>query len=102
MTIDAQPRIVITGQFSDGSDRKKATVYDVTITNGTKIYFKTCNAIPTEADVDLSNFKDITPQPTTAEIQSSQLVIMDALADLYAKVSVASASTTAATTGGTK
>ena len=64
MVIKSQPKIIIMGRLSDGSDRQEITVYDVTVTNGVKIYFKTCETIPTESDIDLTTFQDITPKPT--------------------------------------
>jgi hypothetical protein len=48
-------------------------------------------------DIDLSTFQDITPQPTNKEIQQNQLILMNAIADIY--TNIAAASTTSA--GGT-
>jgi hypothetical protein len=97
MTITSQERTMITGRLSDGSDRQVMTLYDVTVTNGSEVYFKTCDTIPTESNIDLSTFQDITPQPTNKEIQQNQLILMNAIADIY--TNIAAASTTSA--GGT-
>lgn len=65
MIITSVSKKVSIGRLSDGSDRQEITVYDVTVVDGTKTYFKSnCLEIPTEANIDLSTFEDITPQPT--------------------------------------
>lgn len=64
MNISSIERTNTIGRMSDGSDRQEITVYDVTVVDGTKTYFKTCDAVPTEANIDLTTFQDITAQPT--------------------------------------
>lgn len=79
MKIDAKENICFTGRFSDGSDREKVVTYDVTVVSGTKTYFKTCNIIPIESEIILSEYMDITPivQPTNQEVMDMQLTVMD-------------------------
>lgn len=83
MVITSNEFIYFTGIMSDGSDKEQHVAYNVTVVDGTKTYFKICDVVPTEADIDLSTFQDITPPPTNKEIADNQLIIMSALADLY-------------------
>lgn len=75
------------GSMTDGSDFREIPIYNVTVTDGGKIYFKIFDHDPLESEISITEFEDITPISETDTTQTmSGLDAIDAMFSLAKKV----------------
>jgi hypothetical protein len=75
MDIIKQSQTQIIGRMSDGSDRQEIALWDVTVQDNGKTYYKQFDHEPLDTEIIIAEMQDITPKEDLLQAQVDALNI---------------------------